>query len=578
MNAERRKLSGSLSMLPLALTLLAAFGGTASAQESSRITSVVAFPDHAEVTRELRVRAQAGTNQARFVDLVPSIFPKSLRASGTGGARITGTEIHTSHLETSSPEEVAELERSIQELRDEISLVRRSQKRQEEQADFYKSIKGRLGRDVEEGIATGRVSVEEWTELIAFVDEGLTACDVSLAELAVEIRGLEARLGAAEAERESYTDEVPQKRKDVTVSFTAEVAGEVTIQIHYMVAQVAWRPSYDVHLDRASGELEVIGYGHVQQWTGEPWEDVQLTLAMSGADQGLDVPELSPVVASLDQEAMNQLTREVAFLQRMTRTEVANWIETRFQSQQEREVFRRSLERLSISSAEQLQKLGLSHVMIEEALRLLVDRFAAVRYDVEQRATIPFDNSPHKLVTFRGRLPVGLRYVATPALGDSVMLRGVVTNATGHPILDGPAALFVDESYVGTSSANAAAENEALSFGFGPDDALSVRRRLVSRQVKGPEDFRQSQILTYEYELTIENFNDTAVEVDVADQVPISRTDNIKVSLLSSSHDHRHDEATGQLSWTTQVAPGATATITYSFSVECPVGRHVHWQ
>ena len=93
-------------------------------------------------------------------------------------------------------------------------------------------------------------------------------------------------------------------------------------------------------------------------------------------------------------------------------------------------------------------------------------------------ATIPFDSSPHKVVAFRGTVPVQLRYVATPALGNSPMLQGAIVNTTGFPVLEGGVALFVDGSFVGSAAV--------------PDDALSVERSLLSRTVKGSEAFRQS--------------------------------------------------------------------------------------
>ena len=544
----------------------------------SRITRVVAFPDHAEVTRALEVIAETGHNEVRFEDLVPSIDPNMLRASASEGARITGTEIKTTPLLESLTEEIAALDRALQEVQDALALEAMASKRLQEQAAFYRSIKDRLGRDAEEGFATGNVTVEDWNEVLAFVDEGLARCDTELAALAVRTRELEAQRQTALAERAAYAEQMPKQKHEVTVSFAAGAPGPVSVQIHYMLAQTAWKPSYDVHLDRESGEVAITGYGQVLQWTGELWDDVELTLAMSGSDHGLDVPELTPVVASLDQEAMAKLAKDVAFLQRLATDQVAKWTETRFKGRQERETFRRNLEQLAIFSAEQLEKYGLSHVMIEQALSRLVDRFAAVRYDIGQRATIPFDSSPNKFVTLTGTMPVKLRYVATPALGDSVMLQGVVTNTTDHPILDGVAALFVDDSFVGAATVQAAAQNEQLAFGFGPDDALAVKRRLVSRTVKGPEAFRQSQVLTYQYELTVENFNESAVDVDVADQIPISKTEDIQITFLGSTHDHQHDETSGLLSWTMQVEPGATAKIGYKFSVECPVNRYVHWQ
>ena len=123
-----------------------------------------------------------------------------------------------------------------------------------------------------------------------------------------------------------------------------------------------------------------------------------------------------------------------------------------------------------------------------------------------------------------------------------------------------------------------AARNEPLTFGFGPDDSLVVSRKLLSRDVKGPEAFRQSQVMTYRYEITVENFNPRAVTVEVEDQIAISRTQDIAVTFVEAAPGPKLDEQAGKLHWEIEIAPKATSRIGYTFTVECPVGRDVHWE
>jgi uncharacterized protein (TIGR02231 family) len=333
-----------------------------------------------------------------------------------------------------------------------------------------------------------------------------------------------------------------------------------------------------VRLDRDAGEIQVTGYGQVLQWTGESWTDVELALAMSRPDAELTLPELRPMVASLDQETMTQLVKEVSFLNTLPQEQLETWATGRFKRRQDRETFRRNVEQLLGRSSKDLARFGLSAELLQGAMTRLVNRFAAVRYQVAQRETISFDSSPSKVVTFSATVPARLKYVATPALGNSVLLQGEIVNTTGYPILEGNVALFVDESFIGSSRVLGAAQNEGLSFGFGPDDALVVTRHLVSRTVKGPEAFRQSQVITYRYAIGLENFNDRNVVVEVTDQVPVSKTQDIQVTFLESDRAHTLDPQTGILRWTLDVGQGGRSDIGFSFSVECPVGTDVHWQ
>jgi uncharacterized protein (TIGR02231 family) len=333
-----------------------------------------------------------------------------------------------------------------------------------------------------------------------------------------------------------------------------------------------------VHLDRLGKAVQIIGYGHVTQWTGEAWENVRITLAMSRPDFELVLPELKPIVVSLSPQEMQQLAKDIALLNEAPQQQAMEWSRQRFKGQQERMNFRRNLEQLSRDSDANLMQYGLNRKIIENALARLVDRFAGVRYEIPQAEAIPCDGSPHKVVAFSGTVPVSLTHVATPALGDTVVLRGDLRNATGHPILEGDISLFIDHSYVGASRISSAAQNEGLSFCFGPDDALVVKRELVKRTVKGPEKFRQSQVVTYHYKIVVENFSDRMAKVEVADQIPTSKTADIQVRFLESEDAPLLEEQTGKLTWSTEVKPGQKSEIEFSFSIEGPVGMTVYWK
>ena len=544
----------------------------------STITRVVVFPKHAEVTRAITVDAAAGDNTVVFNSLVPVLNPHTLRASVSDGARITGTEVRTVYLKESLTEEISKLDKDILALSDDIAAEKRVDARLQESAAFYASVKGRLSQDMGRELAGGGVSVADWKQVLGFVSDGLADCDRQVGELAVRLRDKQQALETLNKQRKEYSSRQPKEMKQASVSFTSDAPGQRQVEVHYVVDTVIWQPSYDVHLDRARGEIEVTGYGQVIQWSGEHWKDVQLTLAMSRPDFELTLPELTPVQASLDDKELATLAKEVAFLSRSAEGEAQKWSESRFKRSQDRETFRRNLEQLSRRSDQILEKYGLSQGLIEDAMNRLVDRFAGVRYEIPQRETVPCDSSPHKVVAFSARMPAQLKYVAAPALGNSIMLEGTVVNSSDWPVLSGSVALFIDDSYVGISSVTGAAKNEPLTFGFGPDDSLVVSRKLLSRDVKGPEAFRQSQVITYRYEITLENFNPRAVTVEVEDQIPISKTQDIAVTFVEAAPKPQLDEQAGSLHWEIEIAPKATSRIDYTFTVECPVGRDVHWE
>lgn len=564
--------------LALALPLDAGAAGEVPDETNSRITSVVIYPNHVQITREIKIDAHRGDGTATFTGLVPILSSQNLRATASDGLRITGTETRTVYLKESLSEEIKELDTKIVSLGDRLAALGRDTARWNEEKSFYASIKNRLSTELGKELSGNKISIKEWQSMLEFVRNGLAECDTETSKIALIARDLNKELSVLESKRGRYTKRRPKEMKEVTVSFSSSGTGKKAVRIHYITPLAGWTPAYDVHLDRKAGTVQITGYGQITQTTGESWENVDLTLAMSRPDFELSLPELKPMVASFDAKEMQQLANDVSMLNGVPASQAREWSKQRFKGEQERFNFRRNLEQLSQEKDSRLQQYGLNRKLIEQALTRIVDRFAGVRYEVDRAETIPCDSSPHKVVVFSATIPVDLKYVATPALGDTVMLQGGVRNTTGHPILEGPISLFIDNSYVGALRTASAAQNEGLSFCFGPDDALVVKRELLKRTVKGPEKFRQSQVITYNYRITVENFNHRSASVEVADQIPTTKTPDIQVRYLESNVEGRLDEQTGKLLWTIGVEPGETSEITYSFSIECPVDRTVYWK
>jgi len=547
-------------------------------ESSSKITHVVVYPNHAQVTRELWIDADKGENTIRFTGLVPILNPGNLRATASEGVRITGTETRTVFLKESHTDEIKELDAKIQALSDKIAALMNASARWDEEKAFYAALKERVSREVGKELAKNKISVSDWEKMLAFVREGLLTGDEKTAAIEIEVRDLERDLGLFEKKRQAYLQRHPKEMREVTVSFTAADSGRKAIRIHYIVPSAGWTPVYDIHLDRQSGQVLVVGHGQVTQRTGESWKDVLLTLAMSRPDFELALPVIKPLVVSFSAEEMRQIAVFVNDLNEQPQASAREWSMQRFKGQQEAENFKRNLEQLSQVQEDQLVQYGLNRKIIREALSRLVDRFAGVRYDLKKTETIPCDASPHKVVVFASQVPVDLKYVATPVLGNTVVLKGEIRNTTGYPILEGQISVFIDNSYVGASKVKSAAQNEGMSFCFGPDDALVVKRELKKRTVKGPENFRQSQVITYDYCITVENFNDRVATVEVTDQIPTSQTSEIQVEFQNSNHKEHLEKQTGILTWTLDVPPAEKEKIDFSFSIECPVGRTVYWK
>jgi len=172
-------------------------------------------------------------------------------------------------------------------------------------------------------------------------------------------------------------------------------------------------------------------------------------------------------------------------------------------------------------------------------------------------------------------LPAKLKHVAPPSAQGLVVRKAELTNATAFPLLAGSSNVFVDGSFVGSSAVPNASSQESVSLFFGPDDRLKVTRELVGRDTKGPEKFRQSTLVTYEYRIRIENVHDREADVELEDQSPLSRTDDVQVKFLGSSVEAVKADEKGILRWQLKPAAKSPVEVTFRYAVEHPLNRTV---
>lgn len=561
--------------LVVALSLLAPL---CLAQEAgpSRISHVVVYPRSAEVTREREVEASVGPNRVVFDALVANLDPASLRASSDEGVEVVGIEARTRFLTEPLSKALADLDARIREAARRLKEIELELSRVEEERAFYGTIRAASLEAIREATEGRGLAIEDWEKTMRFVAAGLAAADARRLEIEDTRRQAADVLGALQEERSRVASERPREMKEVTVSIRSARAGRVAVRIHYVVPDAGWSPTYDVHLDSAGPRVRFTCYGLVTQATGEPWEAVDLTLARARGEHRIDAPETRPVLVALGAAELKRLASDIRDLNDAADAKL--WIESRLLDAQGCGNFIQSVQELANQEDAFLADNGITRIELVRAIEKLQDRFSGVRYPVRKPETVPSDRSAHKIVVFSELLPARLAYVALPSAGSLVVRRAEVENTTSFPFLAGPSSVFVDGSFVGNSQVANASANESISLFFGPDEGLEVVRELVKRETKGPERFRQSQLVTWEYRIRIENFHGTEVEVELEDQIPVSQTDDVQVKFLGSNVEGVAPDEKGVLRWRLTVKARTPAVVTFRYQIEHPLAQSLSFR
>ena len=84
----------------------------------------------------------------------------------------------------------------------------------------------------------------------------------------------------------------------------------------------------------------------------------------------------------------------------------------------------------------------------------------AVTFRVGRPVAIPSDGSPHKTLITNLDMDAKLDYVTVPKIAEEAYLRAKITNTSDSILLPGPANIFHDDEFVGTTALETVVPNE----------------------------------------------------------------------------------------------------------------------
>jgi uncharacterized protein (TIGR02231 family) len=520
------------------------------------ITAVTVYPDRARIVRSGTATLPPGNHRLEIAELPLSLDPASVRASARGmaRARLLGVDVQRRFYAETPTERVRELEKQIEALGDEMcgldAQVELLKGEQTVVVDLTAQTKA-----FAHGLAYGKTTPEAQMALLDSVRSRAEALNKALLDLAVRRRELERRLQKAQNELDQLRSAKGCERYTAAVEVEVTQAGDLTVEVVYVVSNAAWQPLYDLRLIEPTSQptnqqtnqpttiLEVGYLAQVTQRTGEDWPDVALTLstarpALAGTLPELDPWYVGPVYAAAKSKAVMKM---------------------------------RAAGPAPAPRADMVLGLGPEAAPVEaEVVTAMVDvSGAAITYQIPAAVTVPADGAPHKVTVAQHELAPELDYVAAPKLVEAAYRRAKVTNDSPYTLLPGPANLFAGDEFIGATKLELTAPQGEIELYLGVDDRVKVERELKRREVdkKFIGDRRR---LRYGYEITLENHLAVKARITLHDQMPVPRHEEIKVRLESAVPKPAEQTELNLLDWEITLAAGEKQAVRFDFTIEHP--------
>ena len=520
------------------------WGNVQMAEFQTTITAVTVYPDRARVSRSGTLKLEPGSHRLEIAELPRNLDRASVRAAarGTARARLLGVDVQCRFYTETPAERVRELEQQVEVLGDEMRAL-------DAQVELLKGEQTAVidlaaqTRAFARGLAYGRTTPEAQMALLDSVRSRAEALNKALLGLAVQRRDLERRLQKAQKELDQLRAARGRERYTAVVEVEVTQAGDLTVELTYVVSDAGWKPLYDLRLLEGGEKpiLEVEYLAEVTQRTGEDWRDVALALSTARPALAGTLPELDPwYVGPVQAEVKHEMAMLKALGPMMGDRERGRIVEPEATSEE------------------------------ADIVTATVDTSgAAVTYHIPAAVTVPADGAPHKVTIARYELAPALDYVAAPKLVEAAYRRARVTNDSPYALLPGPANLFAGDEFIGATKLELTPPQGEIELYLGVDDRIKVERELKRREVdrKLIGDRRRLQ---YGYEITLESHLAVEAHVTLHDQIPVSRHEAIKVRLESADPRPSAQSELNLLDWDLVLKPGEKRAVRFDFSVEHP--------
>lgn len=522
-------------------------------RDAGKITNVTMYRNLALVTRELKIQADRDSQIITIDDIPESVIPGSVFADVVGDGSVRAVRVSRAFQKASQPNELDTLRLQLEELQARESLLAMKISYLKENEETLSELVQFSADSGKTDLNRGVVNAEELTKLALFSME-------KRGELSEQKHQLTADRMAVKDEITKLKNQIIQLKEnrgdvkyEAKIFLNATAGSELSIRLNYHVAGCSWSPKYDVRADSTDASLGLRIGAEIYQATGESWKDVQLVLSAASPMSEAARPVLTPLrVTSIHAAARHSQSgrhddapfNQQANVAKDFDKELARLTNLLRQHRQEGAVSSARSER-----DVQLNRLAgqLQQIELEAKTRTLRsmaidanDDLSSQTYSLERPVTLDSRNDLQLIQIFDAKLEARLYHVATPLLNSFAYRQAQITNTFDFGLLSGPAAIYLDDRFVGQLQIPATAKGQKLTLGLGPDPQVRTRRELMDKTDKIQGGNRQ---IKFDYRLVVNNMKDSPIELRLLDRIPVA-TESEQISVLFGSGDRQLSEDT----------------------------------
>ena len=517
------------------------FGQNMEIKTNSEIEKITVYLNGAEMKRVAKVDLKKGKNNIVMMGLSNLAQPNSVQVGVSGDVEMFGIATKNDFLNA------GELQPRIKVIKDSLELVRIEIKSIDNQIDGYRIEKEMLVENKKMVGNNSSITVAELDKATTFfrtrvweINKGRTKLDRKRQKMGVEQNNLNQQLRDLNAKNNP-------SRKVIAMEVDSPRDQNVEVKLRYLVGNAGWGPAYDIIADDVSEGIVLKYNGKVYNNTGIDWNDVKLVLSTADPYQSATAPNLTTWHLDFNTD---DLASAQGFMNTLGRDNVM----------MEDDMEERKLD------------MGVNN---EDGTQLTVSLAElSAEFEIEKKYSIPSDRKSYQVKISEQDIMTSFEHFSVPKMDKDAFLIAKLPNWESLDLIDGPANVYYGDTFIGESLINTRSISDTMDISLGRDKQVIVTR---VRQ----EDFTSKKFIgsskkeQFGFEISVKNNRNIPVSIEVKDQIPISRVDEITVDAINISGG-KLDEITGIITWNLELQPKQTKKFDLTFSVKYPKNSSVN--
>jgi hypothetical protein len=562
---------------------------------NSKVASATVFLNSAQVNREKIVSLKKGENILKFVNLSPFVDSKSIQVKAKN-IEIQAINFKKDYLRPiKKNSKLQEQERELKGIENRINNKDVDLEIIQEELNFLRANKD-IGGNQTLTANTFKEAANYYGSKIKELKKSEFALKKELKLLKEKTTELKKQINEA-ALGENFGS------GEITIRLNSEVAKSNKFIVTYNVSNVRWYPTYDVRVANISSPIELVYKANLYQNSKVDWSNVKLNFSSGNPTKSNKVQEVKPyfldygtlppnysksinsisgIVNSDDgplpgvnviikgttigtttdfdgkyslemPSGKNTLTFSYLGYEpkdMAVRSNVVDvYLEESSNSLDEVVVVgygttrrnKKKKENKKISTYEKPQAVSL--INTKQIINQTTVNFAVVK-----PYTIKSSNTNFSIPMKAFNLPSNYQYFSFPRADLGAYLVAKVKNWEDYNLLEAEANIYFEDTFIGTTLIDPRMAKEELEISLGIDKNVIVTRTkekdFTTKQFLGSKK-EESRIWSF----SVKNNKREAIDIVILDQIPISKSETIKIELDKEITNGNLDKKTGEIKW-----------------------------